>query len=146
MAERMPDPNSRERGSVLMLFPAAVLVVIVLGSIAVDFSVVLLAERELAAAAAAAANDAAAAALDEDHFRTTGEVRLDAAAAERIAAAAIERRAAPFDLTDVRVVVEPDRVAIHLTAAVDYVLAPAIPGVPRGTEAAASATASPRVR
>ena len=48
-----------ERGSVLLLFPAAVLIVIVLSAITVDSSIAFLAQRELANATAAAANDAA---------------------------------------------------------------------------------------
>ena len=52
-----------------MLMPAAVLIVILLGSIAVDFAVVFLGQRDLGAAAAAAANNAATYGLDEAAFR-----------------------------------------------------------------------------
>src|SRR5947209_14296230 len=85
-----------ERGSVLMLMPAAVLVFIVLGALCVDYGSVFVAKRELGNAAAAAANDAAAQAIDLDLFYETGEVRLRPdvarAVAERsLAAEGLER-------------------------------------------------------
>src|SRR3954452_750854 len=58
-----------ERGSVLILVPAGVLVLMLLGAIAVDFSVAYLAKRQLEAAAGAAVNDAAGAGLDERALR-----------------------------------------------------------------------------
>lgn len=58
-----------ERGSVLMLMPAAVLVVVILGAITVDSAVVFSAQRELVSAAQAAANDAVAYGIDENAFR-----------------------------------------------------------------------------
>ena len=80
----------RDRGSVLMLMPAAVLVLVVLGAVAVDFSIAFLGERELANAASAAANDAAAAAIDEPLFRETGRVVLDCGRANEVAQASFK--------------------------------------------------------
>ena len=79
-----------------MLMPAAVLVLVVLGAIAVDFSIAFLGERELANAASAAANDAAAAAVDQMVFRTTGQVVLDCARANDIAQASFRARLASW--------------------------------------------------
>lgn len=73
-----------ERGSVLMLLPAFLLIVVLMGSIAVDFSVAFLAKRELAALATAAANDAATAGADQASL-VQGDYILDE---QRVLAAA----------------------------------------------------------
>jgi hypothetical protein len=141
--------TSRARGSVLMLMPAAVLVVIVLGSIAVDFAIVFLGEREAAALAAAAANDAATAAVDEQAFRDTGEYLLDEARARRVAEASLAASSSELDDVDVEVVVlflggEP-AVTVRVRGSVTYVFAQAIPGAPAGARVEASATAVARI-
>jgi Flp pilus assembly protein TadG len=138
-----------ERGSVLMLMPAAVLIVIVLGSIAVDFAIAFLGEREAASLAAAAANDAATAAVDEQAFRRTGEFRIDEARARRVARAALEASSSELDAIEIDVAVttaggEP-AVTVTVRGTVHYVFAPAIPGAPHGTEVEATATAVARV-
>lgn len=71
--------------------PAAVLVFLVLGALAVDAAAVFLAQRYLANAASAAANDAASQAVDLDRFYADGSVRLLALDAQRVAAAAVDR-------------------------------------------------------
>ena len=125
-----------------MLFPAAILVVLILGSIAVDFSIVFLAERELAAAAAAAANDAAGAGVDTDHFRQTGEVVLNPDAVDRVGWAAIARRTSSFDLTDgVIAVLDANTVEVRLRSEVSYIFAKIIPGAPRTATVEATARA-----
>ena len=80
----------RERGSVLLLVPAGLLVLLVLAAIAVDGAVVFLAQRELAGAAAAAANDAATG-VDEGAFYA-GEVALDGGRAAETAVQAVAAR------------------------------------------------------
>jgi Flp pilus assembly protein TadG len=130
-----------------MLFPAAILVVLILGSIAVDFSIVFLAERELAAAAAAAANDAAGAGVDTEHFRDTGEVVLDPDAVDRVGRAAMARRASSFDLTDGTItVVDDDTVEVVVRAEARYIFAKIIPGAPRTATVEARARADAVVR
>ena len=135
----------RERGSALMLMPAAVLVFVVLGAIAVDFAVAFLGEREVSNAAAAAANDAAGAALDRDRFYADGAVRLDPRAADRVGRAAVAA-AGLEDLreVDVRVEVAADApvVTVIVSARVRYVFAKALPGGPDGVRVEASATAT----
>jgi Flp pilus assembly protein TadG len=128
-----------------MLMPAAVLVFVVLGAIAVDFAVAFLGEREVSNAAAAAANDAAGAPLDRDRFYADGALRLDPAAAERVGRAAVAA-AGLEDLDDVRVRVdvaaEEPVVTVTVSAGVRYVFAKALPGGPRGVRVEASATAT----
>src|SRR2546430_10938029 len=59
-----------ERGSVIMLVPAAVLVLVILAAIAVDSAIVMLASRDVNNRAAAASNDIASIAIDDDAFRS----------------------------------------------------------------------------
>ena len=140
--------GDRERGSVLLLAPAAVLVVVVLGAIAVDLSIVFLGEREAVSLAVAAANDAATAALNEDVFREHGTFELDEARARRIvvaslAAASTELEDIEFDITFPTVEGEP-AIRVVVRGTVRYVFAPAIPGTPHRAAVEASATAVAR--
>lgn len=138
-----------ERGSVLMLMPAAVLIVILLGSIAVDFAIAFLGEREALSLASAAANDAATAALDQEEFRATGAFTLDHGRARRVVEATLA--ASSSELHDVAVEVTfpvvdgTEGVRVTITGTVDYVFARAIPGAPDGIEVEAAATAVARV-
>ena len=131
-----------------MLMPAAVLIVILLGSIAVDFAIAFLGERELASLAAAAANDAATAAIDEALFRESGAFRIDEDRARRVARAALEGSSSELDDIDfeVRVVDVAGEPAVRVTVrgVVEYVFAKAIPGVDATVEVEASATAVAR--
>jgi Flp pilus assembly protein TadG len=134
-----------ERGSALALVPAAVLVFVVLGAIAVDFTVAFLAERGVSNAAAAAANDVAGAALDQERFYADGAIRLDAAAAQSIGRSSVE--AAGLDHledVDVRVSVRGDvpEVTVTVSARAGYVFAKALPGGPDGVDVEATATAT----
>ena len=127
-----------------MLMPAAVLVFVVLGAIAVDFAVAFLGEREVSNAAAAAANDAAGAALDADRFYADGAVRLDPERAASVGRAAVAG-AGLDDLDDVAVRVrdaadEPE-VTVTVSARARYVFAKALPGGPDGVDVEATATA-----
>jgi len=128
-----------------MLMPAAVLVFIVLGAIAVDFAVAFLGEREVSNAAAAAANDAAGAALDQTRFYADGALRLDPVRAASVGRSSV--RAAGLDHlgdVDVRVAVDRDApvVTVTVSARVGYVFAKALPGGPDGVTVEASATAT----
>jgi hypothetical protein len=132
----------RERASVLMLMPAGVLVVLLLGSIAFDLSVVFLRQRQASSLAADLANDLATAALDEAAFRADGQFRLDPGRADELG----RDLAAASDLADDIVEVEigvtgPDVVVVRVVVGVEYVFARAIPGAADGTTVTASATA-----
>lgn len=144
-----PVAKVTERGSVLMLMPAAVLIVIVLASITVDFAVVFLGERELASLAGAAANDAATAGLDQERFRETGAFVLDpdrvgAVVHSTLAASSSEVRDITVTVSVTDVAGEP-AVEVTLRGTVDYVFAPALPGASdtATVEATAVAVASP---
>ena len=87
---RPAGPRRRDRGSSLMLMPVAVLIFIILGAFAVDFSAARLARREMIAAAQGAAQDAAIAGLDEGAFYADGSIVFDEREAR--AAGRFERR------------------------------------------------------
>ena len=136
--------GSGERGSVLLLMPAAVLIVVVLASIAVDFTIAFLGEREAASLAAAAANDAVTAALDDERFRAGEGIHLDEDRARRVALSTLGASSSELDDVEVDVEVgeldgEPS-VTVTVRGTIDYVFAPALPGAP--TEAFVEATAT----
>jgi len=121
-----------EAGSALILMPAAVLVVVVLGAIAVDAAVMFLGERELAATVAAAANDAAVAGISRDTFYECGSLRADPVASRRIAATSIAARSSDaVKVTDVSVDVtasDPPTVTVSAVGQVELIFSPAVPG------------------
>jgi hypothetical protein len=112
-----------------MLMPAALLVVFVLGSIALEFAAVSMRQRALANAADAAANDAATVAIDATMLRATGEVVLDPDAVAAVIdhslrAQRVELAAPPA------IEISPDgrSIRLELEQYVPYVIARALPG------------------
>ena len=89
MRHRRPTERS-SRGSVLMLMPAAIVIVLLLGAITVDSAIVYLEQRQAYNVALDAANDVAGAGLDRDRARTTGELVYDPGRVHELAAAAID--------------------------------------------------------
>lgn len=123
-----------ERGSALMLVPASVLVLVVLGALAVDAAMAFLGQRALTNAAAAAANDAAALALSDAAFYgdAGGPLVLDGGRATRAAADAVAHaRLRGVQVVDRRVAVDGAHVCVHLVGRVRYLFSPVVPGVPR---------------
>ena len=134
--------SRRDRGSVLMLMPAGVLVVLLLGAMAFDLSAVFLRQRQASALAVDVANDLATAALDEAAFRADGEYRLDPARATELGLAFIDASDLRDQVAEVEVtVVGADAVEVRVVLNVEYVFAKAIPGTSDGTTVEASATA-----
>jgi hypothetical protein len=125
-----------------MLMPAGVLVVLLLGAIAFDLSLVFLRQRQASSLAVDVANDVATAALDEQGFRSDGVFRLDPERATRLGVDLVRVSDLGALVEDVEVeVVGPDAVTVRVVLHVDYVFARAIPGASDGTEVTASATA-----
>ena len=140
----MARPGTADRGSVLMLMPAAVLVVLVLGAIAVDLSLVHLARRELVVAAGAAANDAVTYGLDEDAWRRGEGYSLDPTRVDDAVNRSLAARGLLPRLVTPPVVraTGPDEVTVELAEPVDYLFAKALPGGPHRTVVRATATAT----
>lgn len=123
--------GQRDRGTVLLLFPAAAMIMIVLGAMVVDVSLSQVRARELESVASSAANDALGA-LDVHHLRSTGEIRLDLARAEAIAAASVAAGPLPNASVDAVTITDAGganpEISVTLTLVVDLVMAPALPG------------------
>lgn len=124
--------------------PAAVLIFLVLGTLAVDAAVVFLAQRQLANAAVAAANDAAAA-VDVQRFYGDGSLRLLPAQAQQVAEDSLGRLELDH-LGELRsdVSVGDGEVEVTLTASVEHIFSGAVPGGPDTAEVAATAVADTR--
>lgn len=137
----------------LLLFPAAVLMVVAMAAVAVDSSIAFLGERELANATAAAANDAAGLAVSDRAFYEGGRIELDPAVVERVAvgrvraaldggrhrALAVEARALPP--------AGPGcgwTVRVSARARLAYIFSPAVPGAPDSVTVGAATVAGPR--
>lgn len=132
----------REHGSALMLMPAGVLVVLLLGAIAFDLSVVFLRQRQASALAVDVANDLATAALDEAAFRADGIYRLDPDLADSLGRSFVRASDLWDEIAALQVtVIGTDAVEVRIVMDVDYVFARAIPGASDGTTVEASATA-----
>lgn len=122
-----------------MLMPAAMLIVVVLGAIAIDRAVVFGAQRELIQEAQAAANDAAAIGADPDTIRDgTDEVRLDRG---RVEAAIQDSLTGIEDLVDVSWQTQGDEVVVTLEQRVQYVFTKGVPGAHDTTTVTATARA-----
>ena len=134
----------REDGSVLMLVPAGILVLLVLAAVAVDSALVFVAQRDLANRTAAAANDIAAAAVSDDAFYDGGgtivlqEARADAFVDVTFAP---ERRPEGFEARTASATTVGREVTVVAEAEVRYLFAPAVPGVARTTVVRARSTA-----
>ncbi len=131
-----------ERGSALMLMPAAVLIVFILGSIALDFSIIYLRQRQALNLAADAANDAAIEGIDLDTFRTDGTTVLVDDDTMAAVEARYEELATFGDAVDVDLVVIDD-VTVTATVTVDYglVFTGIVPGADPDRTIEVSATA-----
>jgi len=141
LRRRHPRPGG-DRGSILLLVPAAFLVVMILASIAVDMSLVHLRQRQAHDLASSAANDAVTAAANHQALRS-GRIQL----AQTDAEAVVARIVAASDLAP-QVVGAPvvrirlDTVEVELSLRADYVFASVVPGAPDGTTVTAIASAS----
>ena len=137
-----------ERGSALVLMPVAALIFIILGALALDATVVFMAERELAGAAAAAANDAVTRGIDRDEFYRSGcVVVLPGAAVDvvrsSVAAKELERSGLSMAAPEVDVRAG-SAVTVTLRGTAPHVFTRAVPGAPSDADVSATATATAR--
>ena len=130
MSDRNPAAHHSERGTTLLLFPVAVLVVMVLGAIAVDMSAMHFARRAALRAAGTAADDAAAM-IDVERFTTDGTLVLDAAKAASVAAASLQLAHLPGEVIG-QPTISVDGIArsvtVTITVQLDRLLSPAVGG------------------
>ena len=127
-----------------MLMPAAVLVLLILGSIAVDSAVALLGQRELNSYTTEAADNAAASAVVPATFYRQDRIDIDPVRAQQIA----DELAAGIGsgVRDVQVTVTVNGADVRVTASgtVEGVFARAIPGMRHTWHVRASSTATAR--
>ncbi len=137
-----------DRGSVLILMPAAVLVVLLLGAIAVDLSIVHLRQRQAVAAASGAANDAVTAGLDQAALRRGEGYRLDPARVDTAVTESLEADGISDELTEPpRITMPtPDSVTVEIHVRAEYLFARSLPHGPRITVVRGTATATVQQR
>jgi hypothetical protein len=112
-----------------MLMPAAVLVVLLLGAIAVDSAITYLRQREAYNVAFDAANDAAGAGLDAAAARERGVLVYDPGRVDAVARQAVEA-AGRDDLVLVSAVPDGDAVVVTVAVTVERIFVRAF-GDPR---------------
>jgi len=118
--------------------PVAVLVVVMLGSIAVDRAVVFGAQRELVNATQAAANDAAAVGIDLDRLHADGSLTYDSRRIEQTITAALSSIDQPIQRSWTIV---GDQVEVRVQQTVRMVFAAGVPGAARTQRITATASA-----
>ena len=126
-----PNAVGLDHGSVLLLFPAAVMVMLVLAAIVIDIGLARVRVQELRAVASSAANDALGA-VDTDALRNTGTISFDGDEAERLVTAAIASGPLPQATVDSvafsRNAQGRWEIAVTVSMRIDLVIAPALPG------------------
>lgn len=127
-----------------MLVPAGVLVLIMLGAIAVDSAVVMLAQRDLQHRTAAVANDAATLGLDEDRFYAEGLVSLSAIEVDAYTASAFAptRKPSGYEAWGASAHASGRTVEVTAWAEVSSIFLRALPGRPTTTRVEATSTVS----
>jgi hypothetical protein len=118
---------------VLLLMPAGVLVVLILGAIAVDAAIAFLGERELADLTAAAAGDAAVLALRPAEYYRCGALVLDQEQAGRVARdVALRRGTDAVEVDRIDAVISTGgpapTVTVLASGTVELIFTPALPG------------------
>ncbi|HWI04438.1 MAG TPA: hypothetical protein VNT52_11560 [Acidimicrobiales bacterium] len=146
-------PPHSERGSTLLLFPAALVIMLALAAITVDSAIAFMAQRQLTNATAAAANDAATEALSDRAFYEGDRIELSAAAVESVAVDRVFALVDPARHHGLSVTAEafPPAAAgcswtvrVRASSRVDELFGKAIPGSSGQVAVHAQSTAAPR--
>lgn len=146
---RRPEHRRGEAGSAWILAPAALLIMVVLGAIAVDSALVYLGQRQLVDAADSAATNAAGGISESAFYGSPtgggGRIVLSANRADRLAAATISNQdLSAVTLSSTQVEVAGRQVCVRLSGVVHPIFGSALPGHPFdvGVTAVATATAA----
>jgi hypothetical protein len=126
-----------------MLMPAAFLILLVLGAIAVDLTAIRVGQRSLLSSATDAANDAVTVGLDEDAYRSGAGYHLDAERVRNAVYAVLYAKGILHRLTAApTITIHPDRsVTVELRGKVDHIFGRALPGASEPVQVRAGATA-----
>ncbi len=124
--------------------PVAVLIVLLLGAIAVDLTVVRLRQQQAIDAAASAANDAVTFGLDQGALRGGRGYVLDPNRVRQAVDQSVQSQGLANQLVETPVVTEPapNTVTVVVTLRANYVFARSIPGSPHETIVRGTATAT----
>lgn len=143
----------RQQGSTLLLFPAALLIMVALAAITVDTAIAFMAQRQLANATAAAANDAASRALSDRAFYQGDSIELLPSAVETVAMDRVHQlidEARHHGLVVTAAASPPAAagcswtVTVTASSSVDELFGRAMPGSSGQVAVRAESTASPR--
>lgn len=134
--------SRRQRGSVLMIMPAAMLIIIVLGAIALDRAIVFGEQRELVQAAQAAANDAASTGIDVAATRTGSDLVYDGRRIDDAVMLTVAHLDEPG--TTATWEIQGDLIVVHMERRVDLVFSGAVPAGPSSQVIRATARAELR--
>lgn len=129
-----------ERGSITIWMLGLSLLLLLFGGLALDYWRALALQRELASVADSAAI-AAASGIDEDTYRTTGEIVLDPARSLALADESVSWQGVSLESSMVEV--EPASVTVTLTAEVELGLLGIFIDDDRPLTVTATATAEP---
>lgn len=151
MAQR--EPHRRDAGTAAFLIPAGMLIMLLLASIAVDFTQSMRAHRDLQRIADAVANDVVTRGLDTDHIERDGTLRLLAPSelqllANRIVSSQAEPgfRIDSIEVADATPVGSPEpQVVVRLHATTSYVFARFIAVLAHGTSIAVTSHATAKI-
>jgi Flp pilus assembly protein TadG len=145
--------SDRQRGSTLLLFPAALLIMVALAAVTVDSAIAFMAQRELVNATAAAANDAATEALSDRAFYEGDRIELSPAAVESVAVDRVFQLVNSGRHSGLTVTAEASppagagcswTVLVSASSRVDQLFGKAMPGSSGQVAVHAQSTASPR--
>ncbi|MGD2060475.1 MAG: pilus assembly protein TadG-related protein [Acidimicrobiia bacterium] len=131
-----------DRGSTTIWVLGLSILILLLGGLSIDYWRALALQRELAAVADSAAI-AAASGIDEDTYRATGEISLDAVRSRQLASAAVDWQG--LDVAGSEVDVLGGSVTVTLTAVVDLGLLGVFVDESEPLTVRASATAVPEM-
>jgi Flp pilus assembly protein TadG len=149
----VPPPRpDRQRGSTLLLFPAALLIMLTLAAITVDSAIAFMAQRQLVNATAAAANDAATQALSDQAFYEGDRIELTQSAVERVAVDRVFQLVDPARHHGLTVTAQASppaagcswTVRVRASSRVDELFGKAMPGSSGQVAVHGESTASPR--
>jgi hypothetical protein len=137
-----------DRGTALLFFPAALLVMVVLASVTIDLARLHLGQRQADDLAAATANDAVTVGLDETAIRSGDGYHLDVTRVDAVVAGHLARvdRSTLRGVTARSSVQGARSVTVTVTARVPLGFARAVPGTPAAVGIRTIATATARLR
>lgn len=140
--QRMDRPIA-ESGTALILVPTMMLVLLALGAIAIDLSVLHLSHRTIHRIVSSAADDAAGM-IDTRQVQIDGSVRIDSATARRTVAAHLGAASLPGTLQgapEVEVSGDGLSVTVRVEVEVPHILLQSMPGAKRSELLRISASA-----